>query len=193
MLGDMSSPLAALAGALLLGALSTLFDFAWARLALPHRAVFGLAHGTLLLLALGLYLGALRGRPGRGAAAGALVGLLAAASFYALAPLLGYAAMFVSWMALWVGFALVDARLAGAAATRAVVARGLLAAFGSGLAFRAISDIWLKPTPGGPSYAWNFACWTFAFLPGFAALLVGRGRPAGCEVANGACKMGAAR
>lgn len=179
MLAHMPAPLAPLAGALLLGGLSTLFDFAWARLALPHRAVFGLAHGTLLLLALGLYLGALRGRPGRGAAAGALVGLLAAASFYALAPLLGYAAMFASWMALWVGFALVDARLAGAASARAVLGRGLLAAAGSGLAFWAIADIWLKPQPGGPSYAWNLACWTFAFLPGFAALLVGRGRPAG--------------
>jgi hypothetical protein len=172
MLAGMKTPLAALAGALLLGALSTLFDFAWARLALPHRAAFGLAHGTLLLLALGLYLGALRGRPAPGAASGALVGLLAAASFYALAPFLGYAAMFASWMALWVGFALVDARLAGAAATRAVLVRGSLAALGSGLAFWAISDVWLKPRPGGPRYAWNLACWTFAFLPAFAALLV---------------------
>jgi hypothetical protein len=163
---------AALAGALLLGALSTLLDFTWARLALPHRAVLGLAHGTLLLLALGLYLGALRGRPGRGAAAGALVGLLAAASFYALAPLLGYPAMFASWMALWVGFALVDARLGGTASLREALVRGLLAAAGSGLAFWAISDIWLKPAPAGPRYAWNLACWTFAFLPGFAALLV---------------------
>lgn len=178
MLAGMPTPLAPLAGALLLGALATLFDFAWARLALPHRAVFGLAHGTLLLLALGLYLGALRGRPWRGAAAGALVGLLGAASFYALAPLLGYAAMFASWMGLWVGFALVDARLAGAASTRAVLVRGLLAAAGSGLAFWAISDIWLAPRPGGPGYAWNFACWTFAFLPGFAALLLRGGRGA---------------
>lgn len=171
----MPGPLAALVGALVLGALSTLLDFAWARLSLPHRVVFGLAHGTLLLLALGLYLGALRGRPGRGAAAGALVGLLAAASFYALAPLLGYAAMFVSWMALWIGFALVDARLSGAAGaggSRTALARGLLAAVGSGLAFWAISDIWLAPSPGGPRYAWNLVCWTLAFLPGFAALLV---------------------
>jgi hypothetical protein len=177
----MPGPLAALAGALLLGALSTLFDYAWARLALPHRAVFGLAHGTLLLLSLGLFLGALRGRPGRGAAAGALCGLLAAASFYALAPLVGYAAMFASWMALWVGFALVDARLA-AGSTREALVRGLLAAAGSGLAFWAISDIWLKPAPSGPRYAWNFASWTLAFLPGFAALLL---RPRRASVPRG--------
>jgi len=168
----MPSPLAALVGALVLGALSTLLDFAWARLSLPHRAVFGLAHGTLLLLALGPYLGTLRGRPWHGSVAGALVGLLAAASFYALAPLLGYVAMFVSWMALWIGFALVDARLSGAPGSRAALARGLVAAVASGLAFWAISDIWLAPSPGGPRYAWNFACWTLAFLPGFAALLV---------------------
>jgi hypothetical protein len=180
MLGSM----AALAGALLLGALSTLFDFVWARLALPHRAVFGLAHGTLLLLALGLYLGALRGRPWRGAGAGGLVGLLAAASFYALAPFLGYPAMFASWMALWVGFALVDARLGGGASTRDALVRGLLAATGSGLAFWAISDIWLGPATAGPSYAWNFACWTIAFLPGFAALLVRPRRAAARGVAQ---------
>ena len=112
-----------------------------------------------------------------GALAGALVGLLAAASFYALAPLLGYSAMFVSWMALWIGFAFLDAKLRGAAAARETLVRGVLAAIGSGIAFWAISGIWLRPSPGGPRYAYNFACWTLAFLPGFLALLL-RGRPA---------------
>jgi hypothetical protein len=48
--------------------------------------------------------------------------------------------MFASWMALWVGFALVDARLGGAASTCDALVRGLLPAIGSGLAFWAISD-----------------------------------------------------
>ena len=50
--------------------------------------------------------------------------------------------------------------------------RGVLAALTSGLAFYAISGIWTNPAPGGPNYAYNFLCWTIAFLPGFAALLV---------------------
>src|SRR5688572_23947257 len=103
--------MAILAGALVLAALSTLGDYVWARFVPAHRAVFGLAHGTLLLLALGLYLGVLRGRAAFGALGGAAVGFLAAASFYALAPAMGYGAMFASWMALWLGFAWLDARL----------------------------------------------------------------------------------
>ena len=144
---------AALLGALLLGLLSTLGDFAWARFVPAHRAAYGVAHGTLLLAAVGLYLGALRGRPARGVLAGALVGLLAAASFYVLAPLLGYAAMLASWMALWIGFALVDARLRGGAPAREVVVRGLAAAVGSGLAFWAISRYLAPPRPGRAALA----------------------------------------
>jgi hypothetical protein len=169
----MSGPVAAVVGALLLAALSTFGDFVWARFVSAHRTPLGLIHGTLLLLAMGLYLGALRGRPARGALAGALVGLCAAASFYVLAPLLGYSAMFVSWMALWLGFAFLDARLRGGVRARELFARGLAAAVGSGLAFYAISGIWTKPAPGGPSYPYHFLCWTIAFLPGFGALLLG--------------------
>jgi hypothetical protein len=168
----MSPTLATIAGALALAALNTFGDFLWARYVSSHRTVFGLIHGTVLLLALGLYLGWLRFRPARGALAGAAVGLLAALSFYALAPLLRWGAMFVSWMALWVGFAFVDGRLRGGAGTREVLARGLLAAVGSGLAFYAVSGIWTRPAPGGPNYPYHYACWTIAFLPGLAALLL---------------------
>ena len=163
--------LAALVGALALAALNTFGDFLWARFVTNHRMLLGLIHGTVLLLALGLFLGVVRSRPLRGALSGAAVGLLAALSYYALAPLLGWRAMLVSWMALWIGFAFVDARLRGAAGARATLARGALAAVGSGLAFYAISGIWTKHGPGGPDYAYNFLCWTIAFLPGLAALL----------------------
>jgi hypothetical protein len=168
---------AALAGAVALGALNTFGDFVWARFIPRHRAAFGLAHGTLLLMALGLHLGVLRRRPAAGALGGAAVGLLAAASFYALAPLLGYSAMFVSWMALWAGFAWLDSRLRRGGTLGEVAVRGLLAAVGSGLAFYAVSAIWTRPAPGGPNYLYHFACWTFAFLPGLAALLVGSHGP----------------
>jgi hypothetical protein len=168
----MSGLRAALGGALVLAALNTLGDFVWARFVPRHRAVLGLAHGTLLLLALGLYLGLVRRRPLPGALGGAAAGLLAAASFYALAPLVGYSAMFVSWMALWMALAFLDGRLRGGAPGREWLARGLLAAAGSGLAFYAVSGIWTRPAPGGPSYPYHFLCWTIAFLPGFAALLL---------------------
>jgi hypothetical protein len=87
----------ALLGALCPAALSTLFDFVWARHLPEHRAAFGLIHGALLFLFLGGFLGVVRGRVGRGAMGGAGVGLAAAAGFYALAPLLGGAAIFASW------------------------------------------------------------------------------------------------
>ena len=169
----MSGSLAAFAGAVVLGAFSTLGDFIWARYVPSHRAVFGLVHGTLLLLVLGLYLGVVRRQPARGALGGAVVGLAAAASFYALAGLLDYSAMFVSWMALWIGFAVLDGRgLQRRVPWREAVIRGALGAAFSGLAFYAISGIWTRPHPAGPAYAYNFLCWTVAFMPGFLALLV---------------------
>jgi hypothetical protein len=162
----------AIVGALLLAALNTFGDFFWAAFITAHRTVYGLVHGTLLLMAVGLYLGVLRGRAALGALGGAVVGLLAALSFYALVRLLGMSAMFVSWMALWIGFAFLDAKLRGSVPPRETLARGVLAAIGSGLAFWAVSGIWTRHAPGGPNYAYHFACWTLAFLPGFLALLL---------------------
>jgi hypothetical protein len=173
--GTMSGPMATLAGALLLAALSTLGDFVWARFIPRHRVLLGLTHGVLLLMSLGAWLGLHRHRPGFGATGGALVGLAAAGGFYATAPLLGSSALFPSWMALWIGFAFLDARMRGGLSGREILARGALAAGGSGLAFYAISGIWTRPSSAGPSYAFHFVCWTVAFLPGFAALLLGPG------------------
>jgi hypothetical protein len=170
----------ALGGALWSAALMTFGDWVWARFITSHRTVFGLAHGLLLCLAIGLYLGLLRGRAVKGALVGAAIGLGAAAGFYLLALLIGYAAMFVMWMALWVGFGMLVGRGLGEPRQPPSSAwfRGGMAAIGSGLAFYAISDIW-RPHPGGPNYAYNFLCWTLAFLPGFAALLVRRSSESG--------------
>jgi hypothetical protein len=168
----------AVVGSLLVAALSTLGDFVWARFITSHRPLFGLLHGTALCLAIGLFLGALRGRPLRGAAAGAAIGIGAAGGYYLLARLMGYAAMFVLWMALWAAFGLLGGRGLGEPRSGAseALARGGLAAVGSGLAFYAISGIWTSPEPGGPDYAYHFLCWTIAFLPGFLALLATRPR-----------------
>ena len=174
----MNGAIQAIACSLLIAALSTSGDWVWARFITAHRAVFGLLHGAILCMAIGLCLGALRGRAVRGAVAGPLIGLAAAGGFYLLATFMGYAAMFVMWMALWAGFGLLNARGFGEprAGTKEALVRGALAAIGSGLAFYAISGIWTRPSPGGPNYPYNFLCWTVAFLPGFLALL---GRKAG--------------
>lgn len=174
----------AAAGTLIIAALSTFGDFAWARWITSHRAAFGLLHGTLLCLGIGFCLGTLRRRPFQGALAGAAIGLGAAAGYYALAWVIGHAAMFVLWMALWAAFGLLRGRGLGEprSSRGAALGRGALAAVGSGLAFYAISGIWTRPAPGPPDYAYHFSCWTVAFFPGFLALLGERQRAARIEV-----------
>lgn len=164
-----------LVASLALAAVSTLGDFVWATWLPQHMVVYGLTHGLLLFCAVGFVFGLLAGRPGAGAAAGAAIGTAAAGAYYLLAPLLGDAAMFVVWFAVWLALAALYARLSGSAApSRVVLARGAMAAAASGLAFYLISDIWMPFDPQGWDYAVHFAAWTFAYFPGFAALLLGR-------------------
>jgi hypothetical protein len=172
----MNPHLQAIGGALWAAALSTLGDWIWARFIPAHRPVYGLVHGTALCLGIGVYLGFLRGRAVRGALVGAAIGFAAAGGYYVLARFLGYAAMFVLWMALWMAFGLLVARGLHEPRQPAGGAwlRGGMAAIASGLAFYAISGIWTEHRAAGPDYPYNFACWTIAYLPGFAALLLRR-------------------
>jgi hypothetical protein len=148
----------------------TLGDWIWAVLALRHRPPYGLAHGTLLCFWMGLFVGVVSRRVGAGAGGGAVIGFLAAASFYALAPLFGFSAMFVSWMLLWVGLVGLASRLMGARLSGVNWgACAFIAAAGSGAAFYAVSGIWMRPS-GPPYYAWHFLAWTIAFLPGALAM-----------------------
>lgn len=163
-------------GALLIALLMTAGDWVWARFEVPHRVAFGLIHGFALCATIGAVLAWPARRAGFGAFAGAGIGLAAAALFYALAPLLRYAAMFPAWMAFWLAF---DAMLGHfERRPRRLGWRGGLAALASGLGFYAISGIWTNPAPGGPDYALHLAAWFAAFFPGFAALLVRRAAPA---------------
>lgn len=168
----------ALVAALALGALMTFGDFVWEALRLSHRTVNGLVHGGLMCLFIGLAIGLRERRVLAGAAAGPAIGVLAAAGFYALAPMLGWVAMLPMWMLFWLCFALLQWQFGGRRAGRVAALRGLVAAILSGLAFWAISGIWTSPSPGVPDYPKHFLSWTAAFLPGFAALFTGR-RPAG--------------
>lgn len=151
-------------------------DWIWAALQLEHRPQYGLIHGTVLCAWMGAYFGLVAGRLVMGKLLGALVGLPAAASFYALMPLLGYSAMFVSWVGLWFGLAALVQYLSRGGVTRTALTRAFLAAAGSGAAFYAVSGIWMD-RPAEVNYAWNFTAWTIAFAPGCLALLCCLGRP----------------
>jgi hypothetical protein len=160
-------------GALAIATVSTVGDFIWAAGALRHRAVYGLTHGALLFLCVGAFLGWASGRPAAGALRGAAIGLAAAGTFYVIAPLVGYSAMFVAWFGLWIALAAVHAGLRGVAApTATTVTRGLLAALASGVAFYLVSGIWRPFDPAGWDYAVHVAAWTAAYFPGFAALFL---------------------
>ncbi len=162
-------------GSLAVAALSTAGDFIWATWIFSARPVYGFVHGALLFLAIGLFLGNVTGRAAAGALAGAGVGALAAGLYYLLAPMLGFAAMVVAWMAVWLGLAFVYGWLSGRIGhVAAVTGRGIVAALASGLAFYAISGIWRPFNPQGWDYAVHFAAWTAAYFPGFAALLMAR-------------------
>jgi hypothetical protein len=155
---------------------STVGDFIWAMWIPRHIGIYGMVHGIVLFVVAGLVLGVPAGRPLAGAFSGAIVGALGAASFYLMAPLFGYSAMFASWIAIWMALALVNARLNGQRASASgVAARGAIAAVASGIAFYAISGIWDPFDPSGWDFAVHFGAWTIAYLPGFAALFVGTG------------------
>ena len=166
---------AVIQSSLAIAALSTVGDFIWATWIPRHIPAYGLTHGTLLFLGIGLVLGVVAHRPAAGAIAGALIGAGGAAGFYLLAPLAGYAAMFLMWIAIWVALGVLGGWLrTGTLDLRGGLARGGVAAVTSGAAFYAISGIWRPFDPHGWDYATQFSAWTLAYLPGFAALLVGR-------------------
>lgn len=157
--------------ALLLGAVMTAGDFVWAYFNLRHTVASGVAHGAIMCLCLGGVIGARAGRPLAGVAAGPVIGAVAAAAFYALAPTFRMGAMLPAWMLFWIFFALLQ-RWMIAEPLGTALGRGLLAAVLSGLAFYLISGIWTRPAPGGPNYVLHFFYWSFAFLPGFVCLFL---------------------
>jgi hypothetical protein len=158
-----------------IAAVSTIGDFIWATWIPRHRPIYGLTHGVLLFGFIGLYLGFVAGKPARGAIAGALIGGLAAGSFYVFAPVAGFAVMLIVWFAAWIGLGTLNEYLnRRPALTRPAITRGLLAAAAFGVAFYLVSGIWFPFDPEDWDYLAHFAGWTVAYLLGFAALFVRR-------------------
>ena len=167
----------ALAGALVTAAVSTAGDYLWANV-LPHgRPAYWFAHAIVLFSTVGACLGWPSRKPLTGAIGAALIGCVATLGFYLLQPLMGYSAMFVLFVALWIALGVMTGRvLQRNDSITAVLARSALAAAGSGLGFYAISGIWFPFNPHGWDYARHVVSWTVAYLPAFAALLVRRSR-----------------
>ncbi len=166
---------AAAGGAVALAALSTLGDFIWATWITQHRQSYGLAHGVILFLCFGLFLGILAKRPAIGALAGVLIGAAAAGSFYVLRPTVGRSSMVLAYVGAWVGLSVLNESLSiRRIAVGGAIARGALAAVASGAAFYLASGVWRPFDPQGWDYLVHFGAWTLAYFPGFAALLVAR-------------------
>jgi hypothetical protein len=159
----------AIVAAVLLAGVMTLGDFIWSVLDVRHKVLHGVVHGAAMCLVLGLVIGWRARRIGAGAIAGPIIGVVAALSFYALAPWMRYWAMLPAF---WLLFAILQQRLVRAETMASAVRRGVAAALLSGAAFYAISGIWTNPPPT-PRYGVNFASWAFAFFPGFMALFIG--------------------
>lgn len=167
---------AVLTGAIVTAGVSTLGDYLWKNV-LPHGLPFyWFAHAIILFSTVGVCLGLPSNKPLAGALGAVAIGCLATAGFYVLQPLMGYAAMFPLFFALWFGLGLLSGRvLQRRDSMNAIVLRSLLAAVGSGLGFYAISGIWMPFNPQGMDYVKHFVYWTIAYLPGFGALLLRRG------------------
>jgi hypothetical protein len=161
---------AAFAASLLLAVVMTIGDFVWAVFHVEHKAVYGVAHGAVMCLAIGAMVGARASKLAAGALAGPFIGVLAAGAFYALAPMLRWTAMLPAWMLFWILFAVLQHRLRGEESMTRTLMRGIAAAVLSGVAFYGISGIWTSHSPDGPNYIVNFASWCVAFLPGFVCL-----------------------
>jgi hypothetical protein len=169
--------------ALILAAVSTFADLVWALWIPAHRTVYGLVHGALLFMLLGIVLGWMAAsRPNAGARRGLVLragagelgaGLGGAVVFYVLFGAIGWAAMFVAWMWVWLVTAFVNRWVRNSGESMGwTLARGVAAAVLSGIAFWAISGIWLGGSTRNPAYATNFVSWFIAFAPGFACLLL---------------------
>ena len=164
----------ALVAAMLLGAVSTFGDFVWAFFHVRHRTLYGIVHGAVFCLCIGLVIG-WRGRKlTAGAVSGPAIGVAAAGLFYVLAPFMRYHAMYPAWMFFWCCFALLQEQLSISRDYRFMAIRGLAAALASGAAFYVLG-IW-RSESGPPDYLLTFVRWSCAFLPGFVALFIGRSR-----------------
>lgn len=162
----------AFVGSVLLALLSTIADYVWFLDIPQHQVASGSIHGATLFAALGAYLGWRKGKLAIGAVGGLLSGLVAALSFYVLAPLGGYNMMLVSWLILWIMLAGLQTHLDGRLDVARAIGRGLMtsivAAIGFGVVLFELYGNW---PPTSFSIFKHFIAWSMAYLPGLYVLL----------------------
>lgn len=162
-----------LIGIAVVAAVSAAGDYVWYEIGVEHRMWAGIAHGAVLLSAVGGALGAASGRILRGVPTGTVAGVAGALVYYVLASALGFVAMLVAWASVWVVLAVLDGRF-----TRRVrrplalcLVQGGTAAFLSGVTFYlVVSSLWGRAPAGGRNYLLQFAMWAIAWAPGILAI-----------------------
>lgn len=162
----------ALVGSLLLAALSTAADYVWYLDIPQHQVMSGSIHGATLFAALGAYLGWRKGKAAIGLLGGLLSGVVAALSFYALAPIGGYNMMLVSWLLLWIMLAALQTHLDGRLDLARALGRGIITAIVAAAGFAIVLfQLYQRWPPQSFSAPIHFAAWTIAYLPGLLVLL----------------------
>jgi len=162
----------ALIGSMLLAVLSTVADYVWFLNLPQHQVSSGMIHGAVLFAALGGYLGWRKARVVAGAIGGLVSGMLAALSFYALAPIGGYSMMLVSWVLLWIMLAALQTHLDGRLDLPTAIGRGLVTSIAAGLGFAVVLFQLYRGWPPAefPVFR-HFVAWSMAYLPGLYVLL----------------------
>ena len=161
---------------------ATLADYTWYTLHVRHSITTGIAHGAVLLTAVGAVLGLDAGRVLKGLPIGALAGIGGALTYYVLVALVDRrtygSAIPASWVALWLIVAVLDGRWLRAPQRRPwreIAIRGVLAALLSGVAFfMVMNTLWGRPPATGKNYGVQFVAWVVAWAPGLLALTLGR-------------------
>ena len=162
----------ALFGSLLLATLSTIADYIWFLDIPGHQVLSGSIHGAALFGALGAYLGWRKGKLLIGLLGGLASGLVAALSFYALAPVGGYNMMLVSWLILWIMLAGLQHYLEGRLDVARALGRGVITAVVAALGFGVVLfQLYRRWPPDTFSVFKHFVAWAMAYLPGLYVLL----------------------
>jgi hypothetical protein len=162
----------ALIGSMLLAVLSTVADYVWFLNIPQHQVSSGAIHGATLFAALGGYLGWRKGKLGAGAIGGLASGLVAALSFYVLAPFGGYNVMLVSWLLLWILLAALQTFLDGRFDAARAIGRGIITAIVAALGFGVVLfQLYRGWPPDTFSFVTHFVAWSMAYLPGLYVLL----------------------
>ena len=162
----------AIVGSLLLATLSTIADYIWFLDIPQHQVLSGSIHGASLFAALGAYLGWRKGKLGVGLLGGLLSGVIAALSFYALAPFGGYNMMLVSWLILWIMLAGLQTYLDGRLDAARALARGVVTSIAAALGFAVVLfQLYRGWPPETFSVFRHFVAWSMAYLPGLYVLL----------------------